>query len=318
MGSGFCEHFSRTTVRFRDLTCSWRSGAAILSYRGPTLVSVDVIEALPPGDDLTPDDFEVSPKRVITSLETLSPSRASDFKRCPQLFKYKSIERLPEPTTVYQARGTAAHAALEGLYDMDPAERTPEALYDLFRSVWSQMRHEEEYADLFADVAEERAWGVATMGLLRNYFAVEDPTAIIPMERELDLTEELDGMRIRGILDRMDETPDGELVILDYKTGKAPPQRFAEEAFFAMKIYAVLIRHRTGRTPKELRLLYLTGPNLLTRAVDDAMLDAMAAEMRGLWDAINAAIANDDFPTRTSRLCDWCYFKPICPAFAEP
>ena len=294
------------------------AGGAILSWRWPTLGGVDVIDELPPGDDLTPDDFEVSPTRVITELETLSPSRASDFKRCPQLFKYKSIERLPEPVSVYQARGTAAHAALEGLYDMEPAERTPEALYDLFRSVWSEMRHEEMYAELFADVGEERDWGVATMGLLRNYFAVEDPTTIVPMERELDLTEELDGMTIRGILDRMDETADGELVILDYKTGKPPPPRFADEAFFAMKIYAVLIRHRTGRTPQQLRLLYLTGPKMLHLDVDDAMLDEMAREVRGLWDAINAAIAADDFPTRTSRLCDWCSFQGICPAFNKP
>ncbi|MCZ6631289.1 MAG: PD-(D/E)XK nuclease family protein, partial [Actinobacteria bacterium] len=42
-------------------------------------------------------------------LETLSPSRAGDFKTCPQLFKFRAIDRLPEPTSIYQARGTTAH-----------------------------------------------------------------------------------------------------------------------------------------------------------------------------------------------------------------
>ena len=46
-------------------------------------------------------------------LKTLSPSRAGDFKTCPQLFKFRAVDRLPEPTSIYQARGTTAHLALK-------------------------------------------------------------------------------------------------------------------------------------------------------------------------------------------------------------
>lgn len=251
------------------------------------------------------------------ALETLSPSRASDFKHCPQLFKFRAIDRLPEPTTVYQARGTTAHLALQRLYDLPAAERTPETLYDLFRRAWAEVRTA-EFEGLFASVEEERAWGLESLALLSNYFTIEDPTSVEPLDRELDMLEDLDGIVIRGILDRMEETADGRLVITDYKTGKAPPEQYALPAFFALKIYALLIRRRVGRTPDAVKLIYLNGPTVYEIPVNDAQLDAMDRQLRALWSAIDTAIDRGHFPPRVSKLCEWCSFQAICPAFALP
>ena len=248
-------------------------------------------------------------------LTSLSPSRAADFKVCPQLFKFRALDKLEEPKTIYQARGTTAHLALQNLFDLPAEKRTPDALSDLFREAWADARVE-EFDGMFTSIEEERAWGIESLDLLANYFTLEDPRAIEPMDRELDMTEELGDLTIRGILDRIDETPSGELIITDYKSGKAPPERYAIPAFFALKIYALLIRHRTGRTPTELRLLYLNGPTLYRIPVSDNQLDAMHRQLEALWSAINRAIERSNFPPRTSRLCDWCSFKDQCPAWA--
>jgi putative RecB family exonuclease len=249
-------------------------------------------------------------------LETLSPSRAGDYTHCPQLFKFKAIDRLPEPTTVYQARGTTAHLALQRLFDLPRGERTPEILYDLFRDAWSELRAEDEFEGLFESTDAERAWGIESLELLANYFTIEDPATFDPIDRELDMLEDLDGIVIRGILDRMEESPDGRLVITDYKTGKAPPERYALPAFFALKIYALLIRRRTGRTPDAVKLIYLNGPTVYEIPVVDAQLDAMDRQLRALWTAIETAMDEDRFPPRVGKLCDWCSFQDICPAFA--
>ncbi len=250
------------------------------------------------------------------ALTSLSPSRAGDFKTCPQLFRFRALERLEEPPTPWQARGTTAHLALQRLFELPAPQRTPEALYDLFREAWTEARLA-DYADLFDSVDDEQAWGLASMELLANYFSVEDPRRVSPLECELDLTEDLGDLTIRGILDRMDEDGDGRLVITDYKTGKAPPQRYALPAFFALKIYALLVRRRTGRSPAELRLLYLNGPTIYSIEVDDRQLDAMERQLRALWTAIDRAIERDHFPPRPGPLCDYCSFQPRCPAWAE-
>ncbi|MDJ0925734.1 MAG: PD-(D/E)XK nuclease family protein [Acidimicrobiia bacterium] len=249
------------------------------------------------------------------TLETLSPSRAGDFKVCPQLFKFKAIDKIEVPPTVYQARGTTAHLALQWLFDLAPAERTPERLYELFRRAWIELR-DIEFPGLFDTIEQERAWGMESLQVLSNYFLVEDPTALEPLDRELDMTEALGDITIRGILDRMEEEPDG-LVITDYKTGQAPPERYAIPAFFALKIYALLIRKRTGRTPVRLKLMYLNGPTVYEIPVNDAQLDATQRKLEALWAAINRAIVRNDFPTRPGRLCDWCQYRDRCPAFSE-
>ena len=56
----------------------------------------------------------------------LSPSRASDFKQCPLLYRFRAIDRLPEPSSTAQVRGSVVHAALEQLYALPAAEpRSP-------------------------------------------------------------------------------------------------------------------------------------------------------------------------------------------------
>ncbi|HEX6146230.1 MAG TPA: PD-(D/E)XK nuclease family protein [Acidimicrobiia bacterium] len=253
----------------------------------------------------------------LAPLQTLSPSRAGDFKTCPQLFKFRAIDRLGEPASIYQARGTTAHLALQRLFDHPSGERSPELLYDLFREAWTELRGSEEFVSLFGDIDQERQWGVESLELLANYFGIEDPTGFDPVDRELDMLEDLGGITIRGILDRIDRDDDGRLIITDYKTGKAPPERFALPAFFALKIYALLIRRSMGETPKELRLLYLSGPTLYRLDIDDRQLDAMDSQLRALWNAIDRALATRNFPPRPGTLCNWCSFQEICPAFAE-
>lgn len=248
-------------------------------------------------------------------LETLSPSRASDFKVCPQLFKFKAIDRIEVPPTIHQARGTTAHLALQWLFDLPATERTAETLYELFRKAWVEIR-DEEFPGMFEDIDSERRWGIESLEVLSNYFLVEDPRHLEPLDRELDMTEALGEITIRGILDRMEEESDG-LVITDYKTGRAPPEQYAIPAFFALKIYALLIRKRTGRTPVRLKLMYLNGPTVYEIPINDGQLDATLRKLEALWDAINRAIVRDHFPPRPGRLCAWCQYQDMCPAFAE-
>lgn len=82
---------------------------------------------------------------------SLSPSRAADFKTCPLLFRFRTIDKLPEQPSADQVRGTLVHAVLERLFDLPAAERTPEAAAALVTPEWERLvSHEPALAALFA------------------------------------------------------------------------------------------------------------------------------------------------------------------------
>ena len=282
-----------------------------------SLVSVKIRESRSevPANGAVKGAERPSTKPAAPTLETLSPSRASNFKQCPRLFRYRAIDRLPEAPSKAQARGTTAHLALERLFGLPADQRTPDRLFDLFREAWTGLRTEPDYSQLFETLEDERAWGIESLGVVSNYLALEDPVSVSPLGNELEMSEDLGAITVRGILDRLDERPDGQLVITDYKTGSAPPQRYALPAFFALKVYALLVRRRYGRTPAELRLLYLGNSTVYSLGIDDRVLDGIERQLLALARTIRRAMKNNHFPPRPSVLCKWCSFQGICPGF---
>ena len=249
-------------------------------------------------------------------IKNLSPSRASQFKTCPKQFKFSNVDKIKEPTNLVQAKGTTVHQALEDLYDLPSNERTPEVLYNLFRKAWSNVRGNDEHVNLFESLDDEREWGQEGLNLLHNYLKLENPQKLEPLEQERWVRGSIEDLNLRGILDRMDEDKDGNLIIVDYKSGKAPMAKYKEPRFFALKLYALLIRDEIGITPKELKLIYLKNSTIHTLNIDDKMLDEAKVEILSIWDEIKKAFKENNFPAVKNGLCkDWCYYKPICPLF---
>ncbi|WCN84413.1 RecB family exonuclease [Micromonospora sp. LH3U1] len=254
-----------------------------------------------------------------TVRASLSPSRAADFKTCPLLYRFRSIDRLPQRTTVEQARGTLVHAVLERLFDLPAPARTPAAAGDLVAPQWDRLVTEQpDLAELFdgAEPAGPAEFLRSAAGLLEGYFAVEDPTRLEPAERESLISAVVDDeLLIRGYLDRLDVAPDGALRVVDYKTGGAPREAFEARALFQLKFYALVLWRTRGVVPKVLRLLYLRDAEVLDYTPDADELVRFERTVVALWRAIEQATVRQDFRPRPSRLCDWCSHQALCPSF---
>jgi putative RecB family exonuclease len=253
----------------------------------------------------------------------LSPSRAGDFTTCPLLYRFRVIDRLPEPSSPATTRGTLVHGVLERLFDSPAPERTVERAASLLEPEWQRLVEERpELIDLFANVDgggdgdDVRAWLASARNLLETYFAMEDPTRFEPDQRELLVEAELSGgVRLRGFVDRVDVAPSGATRIVDYKTGRSPSELFEGKALFQLKFYALVMWRVGGTIPALLKLMYLGDGQELTYAPDEADLLATERKVRALWAAIERALEKRDFPPHRSRLCDWCAHQSLCPEF---
>ena len=247
----------------------------------------------------------------------LSPSRAADFMTCPLLYRFRVIDRLPEPPTAATARGTLVHAALERLFDLPAADRTPAAARALLAREWDRLAAEEPgLAALFDDEAERASWLESSTAIVDGYFTLEDPRRLEPAEREAYVETTLEsGLRLRGYIDRLDVAPSGDIRIVDYKTGRAPREAYEASALFQMKFYALVIWRLRGQVPRLLQLMYLAEGEVLRYSPDESDLLATERKVAALWKAIQRARDAGDWRPRPSRLCDWCNHKALCPEF---
>jgi putative RecB family exonuclease len=254
-------------------------------------------------------------EQELTIVGSLSPSRAGDFMTCPLLFRYRTIDRLPQEPSSAAVRGTLVHAVLERLFDLPAAERTPESAATLLAPEWARLQEAEpEVAGLFADEVELASWLTSARHLLDGYFSLEDPRRLDPAEREAYVEVVLPGgLRLRGIVDRLDVAPTGDLRLVDYKTGRSPGEAFEGKALFQMKFYALVLWRTRGVVPRRLQLMYLGDREVLAYSPDESDLLATERKLLALWEAIERAVQARDFRPRPSKLCDWCDHQAFCP-----
>jgi putative RecB family exonuclease len=249
----------------------------------------------------------------------LSPSRAADFKQCPLLYRFRAIDRLPETASTAQVRGSLVHAALEQLYTLPAPQRGPDTALQLVAPAWDKVIAEKpELAGEFDPALRDELLEQART-LLSGYYRLEDPTRFDPQGCEQRVEVELaDGTLLRGFVDRIDVAATGEMRVVDYKTGKAPPEAraLAEfKAMFQMKFYAVALLRSRGVLPARLRLLYLADRQVLDYSPDLDELLRFEKTLMAIWTAIRSAGATGDFRPQPSRLCDWCAHRSLCPAY---
>ena len=148
----------------------------------------------------------------------LSPSRVSEFENCPQLYKYRVIDQLPQPPSLDAERGTLVHTILHDLFENPAAQRTPKSAIDLLPSRWqAQMAQKPELMEM---VTNEKEWLDRAGALLQTYFTLEDPKSFEATHREIHLENDLTPqIYLHGYVDRLDVAPTGEVRIVDYKTG---------------------------------------------------------------------------------------------------
>ena len=144
---------------------------------------------------------------------------------------------------------------------------------------------------------------------------MEDPRAVRAIGLELMLSAPVGDLTLRGIIDRLDLDQHGELIVTDYKTGRAPHPNFERKSLSGVHFYAFLCESVFGRIPAAIRLMYLKSGEVITAVPSVQSTRYMTTRTSAVWKAVATACERDDFRPRPSTLCNYCAYQRWCPQF---
>ncbi len=247
------------------------------------------------------------PPRADARLLDLSASAIQCYEYCPLAYKLRYDWRLPEDASAALQFGSAMHLALKAYFDGVRAGRPPdeETVVACFLDEFAKTKIDEPLQrELYTKEGREQLSAFMRSPLARPAGQVLDT------ERRFKI--ELGGARVGGRLDRLDSLGDGEVAVVDYKTGKAKTQEDADESL-QLSIYALAARSM-GHTPSSLVLINLRDSTAIASTRTPEQLRDAEAHVA----SIAARIAAGEFEPKTGAGCAWCSYHSICPEHEEP
>ena len=257
---------------------------------------------------LGPDGLTVDPLLDRQGRLRLSFTRVDTFEQCPRRFRYQYVDGLPQAPAPQLSFGSSLHATLEWLYDrkhpvLPTLEEMLQALYGAWESAgYAEVGREEQLeayeharrivAELHARIARE---GFRLPAAVEAWF--ELPFA--------------DDVVVVGAIDRIDVDEDGALHVIDYKTNRRARSRSQVRGSLQLAIYALATEELYGRRPATVSLDFIVPGLRVVVPVEELDLASVPSRLAEVARRIRAG---EDTPT-PNRLCDWCDFRTICPAW---
>ncbi len=244
----------------------------------------------------------------------LSATRIKLYQQCPRAFRYLYVDCIPTQLTGALAFGQVIHAVLHNLQQWSLAHGEPlneqVALYE-FDRLWDEVVSTQN--PLFKSNAELDEYTALSRLILAGYVeAHRDQSLPILLEYpfEILLQDEDSGREysLRGVIDRVDQTADG-LVVVDYKTGKRKPSPKQLNEDLQLTIYAFAVQQLFGQEVQKVIYYHLRDQSALTVERDDVTLYSLKSET---LPQVAAGIANEEYAPRPGYYCRFCDHFQLC------
>lgn len=242
-----------------------------------------------------------------TRLFSCTPSKLLTWLDCPRRYRFQYVDRPTPPRGpgwAHNSVGTSVHLALARLWDLPVEGRTPSAARRLLELAWQPVG--------FADEAQADRWKGYAGDMVATYVAALDVTAEPRgVERTVAFTSA--SLAVSGRVDRVDER-DGEVVVVDYKTGRSALSTDDARGSLALALYVLGCRRTFRKPATRVELHHLPSQKVHAWEHTDESLARHVSRAESLADEVRAAL---DYPARPSSLCGWCDFAQHCPEGLE-
>ena len=249
-------------------------------------------------------------------MSTFSHSRIDTFETCPKKYEYCYLLKVPRgPSGIEAFMGSRVHEALEWLYTEVRACRLPdeEDVVARYRAVWDaewdeavQVTRKERTVEDYRAIGEKA---------LRDYYRRYRPFdqgVTVGLEARISLKLDEDH-EVVGFIDRLVKVSDGEWEIHDYKPGASLLTQQKADADRQLALYDLAVREMY---PDARNVTLVWHYLAFDHEVRSSRTPEQLADLRAqLLESIRDIEAQSAYPATTSRLCDWCDYKRICPAW---
>ena len=278
----------------------------------------------------------------MNSTVRLSPSGISAFTQCPRKFFFRQIEKLPEPSSVFQVRGRIIHKVFELFFqtiDISTiaVERHWHDIWKDFNAVCFELLDEEwakigkqgsQYEDIFESAGQKKELLNETREFL-DFFSAKMAYSFYNKLHELEKDEwfdanlkkhfypkgrefkiELEEENIIGFIDKTLNLYGNGVAIVDYKTSKSSLPHFISETDLKQcKVYAWLWFKKFNEIPRFVSIFYVRDGESVYYPISERDLkevEESIAEIRSKGRELS------NFHKKPSRLCEYCAFFEKC------
>ena len=254
--------------------------------------------------------FEGMPRRLFAA----TPSRLGTFTECPRRYRLTYLVRPAPPKGppwAHNSLGAGVHNALRDWWLLPRSRRTPAAAGSLLDAGW--------ISDGFADERQSARWRARARDWVEAYVATLDP-GDEPVGVERGVAARTGRLALRGRVDRIDSR-DGELVVVDYKTGRWVPDTDDARGSLALAVYVLAVRRTLRRPCHRVELHHLPTGRVAGWEHTEESLARHVGRAEDTADDIEAAAGalaaggdpDELFPPRTGGQCGWCDYRRHCP-----
>ncbi len=258
--------------------------------------------------------------------ERYSYSRLSQFESCPRQYKFHYLDKAPtdKDVSIELFVGNLLHRALEKLYSARMLDRvlTKEETLELYDADWKSSPLEQ--LKVTGDIMKADDYIKHGRTALATYYDTYHPFddgKTIAVEQKVDFTiDEARGLKMTGRIDRIARRDDGTIDIIDYKYKRGIPrkqdlERNPQLGLYQTGLYQLAAQENwLGFENVQIRMIFLRQGEEFTAKLAPDVLDELREQTLQRILAIKRAIRDNDFPTNTGNVCQWCQYVELCPA----
>ena len=259
-----------------------------------------------------------------------SYSALETYLQCPRKYAFQELEHVRVPKSKEALFGTLIHRTLRFMFERDPLFPTLDEVLAFFRKNWPDREiwlQESRHDPLKRAWSEEEQHIYLNQGIqmLTNFYKKNSPWnySVVDLESRFEVTlqDPQTGKThiLAGIMDRIDRQEDGTYEIIDYKTSKRMPSQASLHDNLQLSLYALGLQKRWPHLDPAkiaLTLYFLKHQESLHAKPTQESLQKTEEKVAAIIREIEAKIAEKkEFEPVPTALCNWCNFRPMCPAW---